>query len=156
MSDLQPSIEGVKYLSKSQVESILRGGKFNSPEFLDNILEIATREDIPFVKTKPSNRKNPLKFIAQAELDGIKDDASAFINDIIKRAKDGNITEDILKKASRANFIKNAINWGSGFVISAAFLSTFIPKIQYWVTQKVTGQNSFPGTTDYSNNKKKA
>ena len=156
MADLQPSIEGVKYLSKTQVESILKGGKFNSPEFLDNILEIATREDIPFAKTKPSNRKNPLKFIAQAELDGIKDDAAAFINDIIKRAKDGNITEEVLKKASRANFIKNSINWGSGFIVSAAFLSTFIPKIQYWVTQKVTGQNSFPGTTDYSNNKNKA
>ncbi len=155
MSKLQPEIEGVGYLSKSQVESILKGGKFNSPEFLDNILEIATREDIPFAKTKPSNRKNPLKFIAQAELDGIKGDAEAFINDIIKRAKGGMITEDVIKKASRMNFIKNSINWGSGFVVSAAFLSTFIPKIQYWVTKKITGENSFPGTTDYSKDKSK-
>ncbi len=153
MSKLQPEIEGVGYLSKSQVESVLKGGRFNSPEFLDNLLEIATREDIPFAKTAASNRKNPLKFIAQAELDGIKDDAVAYINDIIKRAKGGMITEDVLKKASRMNFIKNSINWGTGFVISAAFLSTFIPKIQYWVTKKVTGENSFPGTTDYSQNK---
>ena len=153
MSKLQPEIEGVGYLSKSQVESVLKGGRFNSPEFLDNLLEIATREDIPFAKTAASNRKNPLKFIAQAELDGIKDDAVAYINDIIKRAKGGMITEDVLKKASRMNFIKNSINWGTGFVISAAFLSTFIPKIQYWVTKKVTGENSFPGTTDYSQKK---
>ncbi len=153
MSKLQPEIEGIGYLSKSQVESILRGGKFNSPEFLDNLLEIATREDIPFAKTAQSNRKNPLKFIAQAELDGIKDDAVAYINDIIKRAKGGMITEDVLKNASRMNFIKNSINWGTGFVISAAFLSTFIPKIQYWVTKKITGENAFPGTTDYSQNK---
>lgn len=53
--------------------------------------------------------------------------------------------------------MKNAFNWGLGFAVSAAFLSTFIPKIQYWITRKVTGSNAFPGTADYSgekNNKK--
>ena len=79
----------------------------------------------------------------------------SYIDTIIKKAKDGEITKDLLKKVGRENYIKNAINWGIGFAISAAFLSTFIPKIQYWITRKVTGSNAFPGTADYSNEKKK-
>lgn len=155
MSGLQPEIEGVQYLSKEQVESILKGGKLNTPEFLDNLFEIATREDIPFAKVQKSNRKNPFKFVSQAELNGIKSDAINYVEDIIKRAKGGAVTEEILNKACRANFTKNALNWGSGFVISAAFLSTFIPKIQYWVTRKITGENQFPGTAEYSDGKNK-
>ena len=41
-------------------------------------------------------------------------------------------------------------NWGTGFAISAIFLSTIIPKVQYWITKVTTGQNEFPGTADYS------
>lgn len=149
MSDLQPAIEDVKYLSKEQVESIFKGGRFNNPKFLDNLFEIATRDDIPFSKVKESNRKNPFKFIAQAELDGIKADTLNYIEDIIKRAKNGIITEETLNKACRANFMKNAINWGSGFAISSLFLSTLIPKMQYWLTKKLTGKDQFPGTTEY-------
>ena len=154
MADLQPAIEDIKILSKSQVESIFKGGYINDPQFLDNLFEIATKEDIPFKKNLKSDRKNPLKFVSQAELEGIRQDAINYVEDIIKRAKNGIITEDTLNKACRANFIKNSLNWGTGFVISAAFLSTFIPKIQYWVTQKLTGQNKFPGTRDLDSQNK--
>lgn len=64
------------------------------------------------------------------------------------------ITTDTLKKACRENFIKNSFNWGVGFAISALFLSTLIPKMQYWITKMTTGQDKFPGTADYSNEKK--
>ena len=69
---------------------------------------------------------------------------------------EGGITyaKELLEKARKENFGKNAFNWGIGFAISAAFLSTFIPKIQYWITRKATGSNAFPGTADYSNEKK--
>ena len=73
-----------------------------------------------------------------------------YVEKIIKKAKDGDITSDLLKKVCKENYAKNAINWGLGFAISAAFLSTFIPKIQYWITRKNTGSNEFPGTADYS------
>ena len=77
-----------------------------------------------------------------------------YVNTIIKKAKGKEITADLLNRVCRENYIKNAFNWGLGFAISAAFLSTFIPKIQYWITRKVTGSNEFPGTADYSNEKK--
>ena len=154
MSDLQPEVGGVKLLSKNQVESIFKGGLLNNPNFLDNLFEVATRDDIPFTKIKQSNRKNPFKFVAQAELNGIKEDAINYVEDIIKRAVDGNITENILNKACRANFMKNAFNWGAGFIISSVFLSTLIPKAQYWLTKKLTGKDQFPGTTEYADDKK--
>ena len=77
-----------------------------------------------------------------------------YIQSVIKKAKNGEITKELLEKARKENFGKNAFNWGIGFAISAAFLSTFIPKIQYWITRKATGSNAFPGTADYSNEKK--
>lgn len=154
MADLQPPVEGAKLLSKNQVESIFKGGVLNNPKFLDNLFEVATRDDIPFAKVKQSNRKNPFKFVAEAELSGIRDDAVNYVEDIIKRAKDGFITEDILNKACRANFMKNAFNWGTGFIISSLFLSTLIPKMQYWLTKKLTGKDQFPGTTEYADSPK--
>ena len=62
---------------------------------------------------------------------------------------------ELLEKARRMNFIKNTFNWGIGFAVSALFLSTLIPKIQYWITKVTTGQNAFPGTADYSYEQKK-
>ena len=76
-----------------------------------------------------------------------------YVETIIKKAKNGEITKDLLNKVCKENYAKNALNWGIGFAVSAAFLSTFIPKIQYWITRKATGSNEFPGTADYSEKK---
>ncbi len=56
-----------------------------------------------------------------------------------------------LKKASGNNFKMNALNWGAGFVTSALFLSTIIPKLQYMITKMRTGSDNFPGTKEYEN-----
>ena len=77
-----------------------------------------------------------------------------YVETILQKAKDGEITKDLINKVCKENYVKNAFNWGIGFAISAAFLSTFIPKIQYWLTKRATGSNEFPGTADYSNKNK--
>ena len=61
------------------------------------------------------------------------------------------ITKDLLNKMSSKNLKMNALNWGAGFVTSALFLSTFIPKLQYQITKWRTGSNSFPGTKEFEN-----
>ena len=70
---------------------------------------------------------------------------------IIKKAdaKRVDIDLDMLEKAYKNNMFKNTINWGTGFAISALFLSTIIPKVQYWITRKTTGSNEFPGVANY-------
>ena len=56
---------------------------------------------------------------------------------------------ETLSKATKINSRFDILNWGTGFTVSALFLSTFIPKIQYWITRKTTGSNEFPGTKEF-------
>ena len=147
MSELQPPIEReTRVLTKKQVKDVFREGYLNMPEFLDDCYGISTK----------GKHKDPYKYISQSSLDEIKDDLYNYVSGIIKKAKKSGkeITPELLEKARRMNFIKNTFNWGIGFAISAAFLSTFIPKIQYWITKVTTGHNEFPGTADYSYEKK--
>ena len=86
--------------------------------------------------------------------DSLKKDLTNYVKSIVEQAQKSSakeITSNILKKASKHNFKMNLINWGSGFAVSALFLSTLIPKIQYWITKMRTGQNNFPGTEEYRN-----
>lgn len=156
MSKLQPQIEGVSILSKHQVKDVFREGAINMPEFIQNLYQVATQDDIPFVRIKQGASANPYKFVAQETLEELKNDVYEYATKVIEKAKKGSGEIDIaiVKKACRENFIKNAFNWGTGFAVSALFLSTLIPKMQYWITKKMTGQDKFPGTADYSNEKK--
>ena len=73
-------------------------------------------------------------------------------NQILKDAN-VDINLSMLEKAYKKNIFLNTLNWGTGFVISALFLSTIIPKIQYLITRLTTGSNSFPGTAEYNDKK---
>lgn len=143
MSKLQPAIERkTRILTKTQVKDVFREGYLNMPEFLDSIYGVATG----------GKHKNPYKYVSQSNLDSLKDDMYHYVNNILKEAQKAgkDITPELLEKARKLNFFKNTFNWGVGFAISAIFLSTLIPKIQYWITKVTTGHNAFPGTADYS------
>lgn len=146
MAKLQPDVEGVSLLTKNQVKDIFREGAINHPEFLQNIFSIETQ----------GASTDKYRFVNREELDMLKGDVVHYVEKIIEKARKNKseITEDLLKKACRENFTKNALNWGTGFAVSAYFLSTLIPKMQYWITKMTTGQDKFPGTADYSNEKK--
>ena len=73
------------------------------------------------------------------------------VRDIIKQAKNGNIDASMLEKVCKKNMRMNVLNWGTGFAVSAFFLSTVIPKVQYWITRVTTGSDAFPGTAEYDN-----
>ena len=92
------------------------------------------------------------KFVPQSTFDSIKQDVTNYVKSIVEQAKKADvkeITTSTLKKASKHNFKMNLLNWGSGFVVSALFLSTLIPKTQYLITKMRTGQDSFPGTEEF-------
>lgn len=136
MSKLQPIYHDGAVLTKQQVESVYKGGLINKPEFLKTVYETATGGE----------STNKYRYVAQKDLDNIYRDMTDYVDDICKKTtKSGTITKDILKKANKMNFVKNAANLGTGFVISSFFLSTAIPKIQYWITKKMTGKDEFPG-----------
>ncbi|MFA7658818.1 MAG: hypothetical protein WCY19_05235 [Candidatus Gastranaerophilaceae bacterium] len=142
MSRLQPKIAGVSILTAEQAKDVYSDGLINDPRFLNKIFSHYT------------NKKsiNPIKFVSQKELKKLKQQLVDYVKDIAEKAgKSGKeITLETLKKANRANFIKNALNLGVGFAVSIYFLSTAIPKIQYWLTKKQTGENKFPGVEKYT------
>ncbi len=163
MSKLQPQVEGVSVLAESQAEAIFKGGALNNPDFWDNVFTVAKGTEketkvINGVRTtvETASHKNPFKFIAQKDLDGIIDNIRTYVKGIIKNAQNANsdINLNMLEKAYKDNIFKNSLNWGTGFIVSVLFLSTIIPKIQYWITRITTGSDEFPGTADYSAQKK--
>lgn len=155
MSELQPKLNGKAMISEKQIIDVFTDGAINMPEFLKNVFRCSTSDQNLFTgKISEAGFDKDFVFISKETFTKKQKEIERYIETIIKKAKNGEITTDLLKKANRENYIKNATNWGIGFAISAAFLSTFIPKIQYWITRKATGSNEFPGTADYSDKKK--
>jgi hypothetical protein len=129
-------------ITRTQVQDVLNGGHINNPEFLKAFYQNILGDKF----------MDKYKYIAQSDLDSMKSDLVNYVKSVIEGAKKSGveeITSEMLAKASRHNLKMNAINWGTGFVISAAFLSTFIPKLQYLITKIRTGQDAFPGTEQY-------
>ncbi len=154
MSELQPKLAGKAMISEKQVFDVFTDGAINMPEFLKNVFRCSTSDQNLFTgKISQAGFDKDFVFISEKTFTKKQKEIESYIETIIKKAKNGEITADLLKKVNRENYIKNATNWGIGFAISAAFLSTFIPKIQYWITRKATGSNAFPGTADYSDKK---
>ena len=156
MSELQPkfklefpaaeggekSFKFMSILTERQIQDILSGGHINNPEFLQEFFKNRFKDKF----------MQPYKFVAQKDLDSYKDELVDYVKSIVEKAKEknlGEITEKMLQKASNANLKWNAINWGAGFVTSAIFLSTIIPKTQYFITKWRTGSNEFPGTAQF-------
>ena len=148
MAKLQPAVEGEERITLEQAERIFKGGYLNNPEFMKNLYELN------FGKNKKLNIANfldPFKFISSDTVETVDNELKFYVEQIIEKAKKSGseITEEVLNKAVKSNTKLNAINWGAGFVVSALFLSTIIPKMQYWITKKLTGSNEFPGTEEY-------
>jgi predicted Zn-dependent protease with MMP-like domain len=136
-----------RILTMNQAKDVLNGGHINDPEFLKEFYANALGHR-KFLNVE----KGKYKFVAQSTFDALKSDLTNYVKSIVDQAKKANakeITSDILKQASKHNFKMNLINWGAGFVVSAAFLSTIIPKLQYYITKMRTGENEFPGTEQF-------
>ncbi len=154
MSTLQPKKEGISILTKVQVEDTFKGGALNMPEFLNNLYGLSSNNEM-FGKNTKYAHQDPYRFVSSEELKSLKNDMNTYVKKIINEAErtGKKITIETIEKADKMNFAKNAFNRGVGFAVSALFLSTLIPKIQYWITAKMTGQNSFPGMTNYAEKK---
>ena len=164
MSELQPKIKGQAIITEEQINKIFKGGMINDPDYLKNLYELQFGTDEQsklgkffsklFGKEQKEitpNYKNPYRFIDNSDTEAVIKDVENFANKIINDARKAgtNIDTKFLEKATKKNFRLNCLNWGSGFIVSAIFLSTLIPKFQYWVTKMRTGSNEFPGTEEF-------
>lgn len=138
MSQLQPLRKGEAVITKQQIIDALNIAEINNPELLDKM----------FTQFTDGASKDELKFVSNDKLYNLKKEMEDYINDICKKAKNGKINHDVLNNMKNKNLMFSGINFLAGFGIAALFLSTLIPKFQYWYTQHTTGKNEFPGTYD--------
>lgn len=138
MSKLQPLRLGEAVVTKQQIIDAMNIAEINNPAFLDEI----------FSKFTDGASKNEFKFVSNSKLYDLKSEIEDYINLLCKDAKDGKITKASLEKAKNKNLFGSGLNLVAGFTVAALFLSTIIPKFQYWVTKMKTGKNEFPGLAD--------
>ena len=163
MSALQPeklkdknSILKEKVLTESQVEDVLKGGWAREPEFLKGILNDIFEDKIidPFKEKSTAKRTNPLsnpyKYIPLSDIEDRRERILGYVQSIVEEAKNrkGNVNFESMLKLNKRNTTKNGLFMGLAMGVSALFLSTIIPKVQYYITYLRTGKNSFPGTED--------
>lgn len=142
MAKLQPKRLNKYVVTKQQIIDAINVSEINNPKLLDKVFQDFTK----------GAHKDPYKYVSNSKLYGLKSQMEDYVKDICKHAKDGKINKDILKKAKNSNLIFSGINFAAGFTVAALFLSTLIPKFQYWVTYQKTGKNEFPGMYDIKQN----
>ena len=143
LSKLQPG----NILTKSQLTNLFNDGMLNEPEFINKLIDDSTG----------GKAMNPIKFIPQKKVDAQRKFINDYAQSVLDQAKKENldkISKDFLSKMKTRNLITRFGYWGAGMAVSGYFLSTAIPKIQYWMTQRTTGYNDFPGIQQYEKDKK--
>ena len=162
MATLQPERLGEKVLTKQQIIDAYNKAEINNPKLLHNVFSEFTggegieigkdakgkpiRSDVEFLGGKYNDE---YRFVSNKKLYKLKSQMEQYVETICKEAKDGKINKALLDKVRNKNIIFSGINFATGFVFAATFLSTLIPKFQYYVTRKATGVDAFPGTYDY-------
>ena len=139
MSKIQPERLGEAVLTKQQLIDSMNKAEINNPEFLNKV----------FKEFTGGASNNEFKYVSNKSLYKLKSQMEDYVEVILKEAKGGKVDKKLLSKIKSKNITYNGINFAAGFAVAAAFLSTFIPKIQYYITRKTTGVDAFPGTYDY-------
>lgn len=143
LSKLQPTKEGSNgILTRSQLTNLFHDGLLNEPDVINKLVNDATG----------GVAMNPIKFIPQKQVDKERNNIVNYAESILDQAKKeglDKISTEFLQKMKNRNLITKFGYWGAGMAVSGYFLSTAIPKMQYHMTQKVTGANEFPGIKKY-------
>ena len=150
MSALQPLKNGVAILTEKQAQDVLTSGKITDPELLKDVLNsIFGKLDGKNDVLTDTNR-----FIPRKEIEGSISDIKAYGQSILEYAKKHNLTEitpETMLKVNKRNLNRRISFVAAGFLTAAAFLSTIIPKVQYYITKMKTGSDSFPGAREFEN-----
>jgi|GEM_PF-3410859 len=144
INKLKDHLNQVKHeLVTAQIEDIVNDGLIRNQSFINK----AFSESNPDIL-------NPKKYVSISSLNETKDSIQKYAECLKKNFEQSfkdkeNIKFDdlkeTLKKFQNKNLGMKALYTSVGLAISAYFLSSGIPKFQYYVTKKRTGSNEFPG-----------
>ena len=139
MTDLQPVFEDKRFLSKMQAKDVLSTSIISDPKFLKDLMKKATN----------GASDDKMRFVSKKDLENIRVSLDKFIKQIWNEAGDKSINIDFVKKCAKSNINKNFLYNSVGLILSSFALGILIPKIQYFITQKLTKENEFPGLKEY-------
>ncbi len=140
MSTLQPERQGEAVLTKQQLIDVYNKAEINNPKLLHNAFNDFTE----------GAYKDEYQFVSNKKLYKLKAEMEQYVDTVCKSSKNGKVNKELIEKVQKKNLMYNGINFAAGFAVAALFLSTLIPKIQYWYTRKTTGVDAFPGVYDYT------
>ena len=166
MAKLQPERLGKdgfeRILTKQQLIDAYNKAEINNTKLLNNVFsEYTGGQGIEIGKNKNGkpilsefeftggNYTDEYRYVSNKKLYKLKAQMEQYIETICKEAKGENVNKKLLEKVKNKNIMFSGLNFAAGFAVAATFLSTLIPKFQYYVTRKVTGVDAFPGTYDY-------
>ena len=138
---LRPKCASETLLPISEIINSIKGGAINDPTLLKRAVEIATKKA----------SQNSKKFVSYKEIDKIKKNIMEYVESIVSYAQTkgmNKITYEILNETRNRNMIMKLGYTIAGMAVSATFLSTLIPKLQYKITEWRTGKKDFPGIKD--------
>ena len=141
MSKIQPKRQGVSVITKQQIIDAINVAEINDPKFLNQL----------FVDFTGGASNDEFRFVSNSKLYNLKRQVEDYVNLMCKDAKNGKINLSTLEMAKKKNTIGTGLNLVVGFATAAIFLSTIIPKVQYWITRIKTGKNEFPGLYETEN-----
>ena len=158
MSKLQPERAGDAVVTKQQIIDAFNKAEINNPELLQNVfseftggkLKDASKSAVEYVGGASTDE---FRFIKNKKLYKLKAEMEHYVEALCKMAKNGKVDKKLIEAAKKKNITMSGINFAAGFLVSAAFLSTLIPKFQYYITRKRTGVDAFPGIYDYEHHK---
>ncbi len=132
-----------KFITVEQISDIFSNGKIHDQKFVRSYYNAATGGQFD----------NPEKFISQKELVKIRQTVSDFTETVLDEAKHQGqkITTKLVDTMTSRSIIRKFGYTMAGLGISSLFLSTIIPKVQYFITKIRTGESGFPGVKDIKN-----
>jgi len=128
-------------LTKQQVRDVLSDSIVSRATFIKKVMKYTFNGDLT----------DPYKFVANKDVETLRANIDSYVHAILEYAEKSGakeLTPDLLLKVNKNNLFRNALHIGSGLGVSALFLSTVIPKLQYWITKVRTGKDAFPGVQD--------
>lgn len=142
LSDIgKPKGKPMALLTKQQVRDVLSDSIVSRPSFIKRVMK----------ETFNGALTDKYNFIPRGQIETLRQNIDDYVKSILEYSQKNNvkeITPELLVQLNKKNFWKNALHIGSGLGVSALFLSTIIPKVQYWITEKRTGSKDFPGIKD--------
>ena len=136
MSGLQPARQGVPVVTKQQIIDAVNISELNNSKLLNEV----------FLAFSEGKSNKEYSYFSNTKLYDLKARMVDYVNDLCNLSKDGKVNKDLLGRMKNRNIGFNGLNFAVGFAFAALFLSTLIPKFQYWYTRHTTGMDAFPGT----------